>query len=219
MNDGEAMCATMVETRMPNALALAQAVCTRLCHDLGGPTGALGGALELLEDGGDEAADVARDASRIIDRRLRFWRAAVGGTGAELDAGALAQLAEGLTLGRKAAVDLEGLTPGMLVPSELIQPLLLAMLVGVEAMPRGGTLRVAGGVEEGVGVWPDGPGAAWPPGLPALLAGEEPTLTPRSIALPLLAATAAAGRVRLELLMPGGGPNPGVLLLAPRAGH
>jgi histidine phosphotransferase ChpT len=213
------MCATTVETRMGDGLALAQAVCTRLCHDLGGPTGALGGALELLDDGAEEAADVARDASRIIDRRLRFWRAAVGGAAGELDAAALAQLAEGLTLGRKAVVDLEGMAPGVLVPPDLLQPLLLAMLIGVEALPRGGTLRVAGSLEEGFGVWPDGPGAAWPPGLPALLAGEQPALTPRSIALPLLAATAAAGRVRLDLLMPGGGPNPGVLLLAPRPAH
>ena len=62
------------------ALALAQAVCTRLCHDLGGPAGALSGALEML-DGGDDAVEVAQDAARSIDRRLRFWRAAVGGTG------------------------------------------------------------------------------------------------------------------------------------------
>jgi histidine phosphotransferase ChpT len=213
------MGATAAETRMADGLALAQAVCTRLCHDLGGPTGALGGALELLDDGAEEAADVARDASRIIDRRLRFWRAAIGGAAGELDAAALAQLAEGLTLGRKPVVDLEGLAPGVLVPPELLQPLLLAMLIGVEALPRGGTLRVAGSLEEGFGVWPDGPGAAWPAALPALLAGEQPTLTPRGIALPLLAATAATGRVRLELLKPGGGPAAGVLLLAPRPAH
>ena len=62
-------------------LALAQAVCSRLCHDLGGPVGALSGALEMLGEPGDDAAEVAVDAARIIDRRLRFWRAAVGGPG------------------------------------------------------------------------------------------------------------------------------------------
>lgn len=184
---------------MADGLALAQAVCTRLCHDLGGPTGALAGALELLGCEADEASDVANDAARIIDRRLRFWRVAVGGAAGDLDAPALAQLAEGLTLGRRAQVDLGGLVASATVPPGMVQPLLLAMLVGVEAMPRGGTLRVAGSAAEGFSVQPDGPAAAWPVGLPALLAGESPALTPRGVALPLLAAAAQAGQVRLEL--------------------
>ena len=57
-----------------DALELAQAVCTRLCHDLGGPAGALGGALEMLGEAPDEAAELARDAARIIERRLREFR-------------------------------------------------------------------------------------------------------------------------------------------------
>ena len=36
---------------MADGLVLAQAVCARLCHDLGGPVGALSGAeLEPVED-------------------------------------------------------------------------------------------------------------------------------------------------------------------------
>lgn len=187
--------------RNPSAqaqLALTQAVCTRLCHDLGGPAGALSGALEMLGEAGDDAAEVAVDAARIIDRRLRFWRAAVGGPGSDLDSAALAQLAEGLTLGRRAEVDLSALPPGLLIEAGLAPPLLLAMLVGVEAMPRGGTLRV-GHVPDGFAVCPDGPGASWPQGLTDLLAGQEPVPVPRAVALPLLAATAAAARMRLAL--------------------
>ena len=181
-------------------LALAQAVCTRLCHDLGGPAGALSGALEMLGAPGDDAAEVAVDAARIIDRRLRFWRAAVGGPGGNLDSATLGQLAEGLTLGRRAVVDLSALPPGMLIEPGHAQPLLLAMLVGVEAMPRGGTLRVALAPGGGFAVLPDGPGASWPPGLTDLLAGQQPVPVPRAVALPLLAATAAAARMRLALL-------------------
>ncbi|PWS35548.1 hypothetical protein DFH01_18285 [Falsiroseomonas bella] len=203
----------MAEGGASAQVGLAQAVCTRLCHDLGGPTGALAGALELLEGTADEAAEVARDAVRIIDRRLRFWRAAVGGPSSDLDVPTLAQLAEGLTLGRKAVVDFSGLAPAP-IPPGLAQPLLMAMLVGVEAMPRGGILHVAGDPAEGIGLRPDGPGAAWPPGLAALLAGEKPVLTPRGIALPLLSALAAAGQVRLDLAM--GATGPGLLMLVPR---
>lgn len=201
---------------MGEGLTLAQAVCTRLCHDLGGPTGALSGALELLDGTADEATEVANDAARIIDRRLRFWRVAVGGAAGELDAAGLAQLVEGLTLGRRATVDLDGIAADVLVPPALVQPLLLAMLVGVEAMPRGGTLRVVGDAEQGFALLPDGPAAAWPVGLPALIAGDSPALTPRGIALPLLAATACAGRVTLELPMGVSGAGPAPLLLTQR---
>lgn len=206
----------MAETSVATQLALAQVVCTRLCHDLGGPTGALSGALDLIEGAADDALEVARDAARIIDRRLRFWRVAVGGAGAALDAAALAQLAEGLTLGRRATVDLAGLAAGSAIAPALAQPLLLAMLAGVEALPRGGVLRVAGDPAESLSVWPDGPGAAWPAGLAALLAGEQPVLTPRGVALPLLVASAAAGRVRLDLLLSAGASGPAPLLLIPR---
>ncbi len=206
----------MAETSVAAQLALAQVVCTRLCHDLGGPTGALAGALDLVEGSADDALDVARDAARIIDRRLRFWRVAVGGAGGDLDSLTLAQLAEGLTLGRRASVELDGLQPGAVIAPAMAQALLLAMLVGVETMPRGGVLRVGGDPRDSLSVWPDGAGAAWPVGLPALLAGEQPALTPRGVALPLLIATAHAARLRLELLMsaPKGGPGP--LLLIPR---
>jgi histidine phosphotransferase ChpT len=199
---------------MADGLALAQAVCTRLCHDLGGPAGALSGALEMLEDGTDEAAEVARDAARLVDRRLRFWRMAVGGAGTDLDRDTIAQLAEALTLGRRATVDLGALPAEALIPPALAQPLLLAMLIGVEAMPRGGVLRVGGSPAEGIAVRPDGPGAAWPAGLPALLAGDTPALTPRTIALPLLVALAASGKVMLDLAM--GGISPGPLVLTMR---
>ncbi|MFM2148504.1 MAG: hypothetical protein RLZZ187_810 [Pseudomonadota bacterium] len=191
-------------------LALAQVVCTRLCHDLGGPAGALSGALEMLGTPGDDAAEVARDGARIIDRRLRFWRAALGGPGGDLDAAALAQLGEGLTLNRRASLDLSGLAAGVLIPFELTQPLLLAMLVGMEALPRGGVLQVAGNPARRLTLLPEGPNAAWPPDLAALIAGEAPALTPRALALPLLAATAAMAGVRL-VLEPG--PGAGILAL------
>lgn len=197
------------------ALALAQAVCTRLCHDLGGPAGALSGALEML-DGGDDAVEVAQDAARSIDRRLRFWRAAVGGTSGPLDVPALAQLAEGLTLGRRATVDLAGLAPDCLIESAIAQPLLLALLVGVESLPRGGVLAVAGSPARGFLLQPDGPGAAWPAGLHGIVAGGSPALTPRTIALPLLAATAEDAGLSLALV-PAPGP-PGALALRLQAG-
>lgn len=206
---------------LPEKLALAQAVCTRVCHDLGGAVGALGAAMELLEaesaaprHGGDDAIGVARDAVKVIDRRLRFLRAAVGGCG---DCGKddIAGLAEGLTLGRKATIDLSGLANDLHLPPMPAQVVLLALWVAMEALPRGGAVRVAGSVEGGISLLPDGPNAAWPAGFTAALAGEPPPPSPRGVGPVLLALVAAAGRVRLDLLLGPAGTN-GPLLIAPR---
>jgi histidine phosphotransferase ChpT len=203
---------------LPEKLALAQAVCTRLCHDLGGPIGALGGALELLEPGGrdgDDALEVARDAVRVTDRRLRFLRAAIGGCG-DCGLDQVAALAVGLTLGRRAGVDLAGLSADLQLPAELAQTLLLGIWVGVEALPRGGAVRVGGDATSGLSIWPDGPGAAWGPGLPATVAGNPPAVSPRGIAPVLLGLVAAAARIRLDLAH-GAGPGAAPLILvAPR---
>lgn len=197
---------------LPEKLTLAQAVCTRLCHDLGGPVGALGAAIELLDapPGGDDALEVARDAVRLVDRRLRFLRAAIGGCG-DMGRDGIAALAEGLTLGRRVAVDLSALPAGLHLPAPLAQVLLLALWVGTEALPRGGTVRVAGDAAGGLCVRPDGAGAAWPAGLPAALAGDIPPASPRGIAPVLLGTVAAAGRVRLDMTFGSGAAAPLVL--------
>jgi histidine phosphotransferase ChpT len=195
-------------------MTLVQAVCARLCHDLGGPAGALGGALELLDGVGDDALDVARDAARIMDRRLRFWRAAVAGTLGELHEDGLPPLLEGLTLGRRATVSTEALAFRAPLAPGFGQCLLLAAWAGIEALPRGGVLRLAGEAEGGVTLLPDGPGAAWPHGLPAALTGEVPAPEPRGVVVPLLLDAASRAGFGLSLLPapPEGAPP---LLLLP----
>lgn len=194
-------------------IGLAQMVCTRLCHDLGGPAGALTGALDLLEGEGDDALEVARDAARIIDRRIRFFRAAVGGAAGECRRDDLAQAAEGLTLGRRANIDLSALSADMVVPAAMAQSLLLALWIGIDALPRGGTVRVGGTLAAGLSIWPDGPSSAWPVGLAAALAGDEVALTARGVAVPLLIANSQAAGLRLDLLL-GSTPGAAPLLLS-----
>ena len=193
-------------------IALAQAVCTRLCHDLGGAAGALAGALDLLDGAGDDALDVARDASRIIDRRIRFYRAAVGAGCADCRVDEIAQMIEGLTLGRRADIDLSDIERNAVLPAHLVQILLLAVWAAMDSLPRGGTVRVAGNATEGLSVWPDGPGAAWPTGLAAGLVGDSVPLNARGVSLPLLLAFAASVGVRLDLLLGSGGTTAPLLL-------
>ncbi len=185
---------------LPDTIALAQAICTRLCHDLGGPAGALSGALDLLDGPGDDALDVARDAARIMDRRIRFYRAAVGAGCGDCRLDEMAQLAEGLTLGRRAQVDLTDLEPNVVLPAHVAQALLLAMWVAVDALPRGGTVRVGGDMEGGFSVWPDGQAAAWPASLAAGIGGEAIIPHARSVAVPMLL---ALGGIRVAMLLGG----------------
>lgn len=188
---------------LPDNIALAQAICTRLCHDLGGPAGALAGALELLEGKGDDALDVARDAARIMDRRIRFYRAAVGAGCGDCRLDEIAQMAEGLTLGRRAQVDLADLDLNIVLPAQVAQAVLLAMWVAIDALPRGGSVRVGGDLEGGISVWPDGQSAAWPASLAAGIAGEVVTPNARSVAVPMLLLLGAGSGIRIEMLLGG----------------
>lgn len=72
-----------------NELELAQLLCTRLCHDLAGPIGAVAAGVELI--GGDpSAADsetlgLIGSSSAAASLKLKFIRAVMGATGGALD--------------------------------------------------------------------------------------------------------------------------------------
>ncbi len=68
----------MVETD----LELAQLLCTRLCHDMAGPVGAVAAGVELIGDdpaqADEETLALIGDSSAAAARKLRFLRAALG---------------------------------------------------------------------------------------------------------------------------------------------
>ncbi len=70
-------------------LELAQLLCTRLCHDLAGPIGAVAAGVELI--GGDPSAVDAEtlgligDSSAAASLKLKFVRAALGSAAGALD--------------------------------------------------------------------------------------------------------------------------------------
>lgn len=72
-------------------LELAQLLCTRLCHDLAGPIGAVAAGVELIGDdpamADAETIGLIGDSSSAASRKLKFLRAALGlaqNTGGEL---------------------------------------------------------------------------------------------------------------------------------------
>src|ERR671937_380216 len=79
-----------------DALDLAALLCSRVCHDLISPTGAIVNGLEVLEekDSDEEtktfALDLIKKSAKTASARLQFCRlafGAAGSTGAQIDLG------------------------------------------------------------------------------------------------------------------------------------
>src|SRR5262249_29264905 len=84
-------------------LDLAALFCSRVCHDLMSPTGAIVNGLEVLEEDGDAetktfALDLIKKSAKAASARLQFCRiafGAAGSTGAQVDTGDAEKLARG----------------------------------------------------------------------------------------------------------------------------
>src|SRR6202140_3547889 len=86
----------------PDALELAALLCSRLCHDLISPVGAIVNGLEVLEDDNDEetktfALELIKKSARVASARLQFCRLAFGAAGS---AGATIDLGDAETVAR-----------------------------------------------------------------------------------------------------------------------
>ena len=87
-----------------NAVDLASLLCSRLCHDLMSPVGALSNGIELLDDEDDPAMkekclELLADSARTTANKLKFFRlafGAAGGFGAEIDTAEAESVLRGL---------------------------------------------------------------------------------------------------------------------------
>src|ERR1700680_412338 len=85
------------------ALDLAALLCSRVCHDLISPAGAIVNGLEVLEESKDEetkafALDLIKKSARAASARLQFCRiafGAAGSAGAQIDLGDAENVARG----------------------------------------------------------------------------------------------------------------------------
>ena len=155
----------------PARLRLAELLAERLTHDLSGLAGVLAGALDLAADEADpaEALSIARDAATELAARLRLLRVAWSGDTGPLGIADLSGLVAGLGGGGRLRVDLAGLGTAPFPPG-LARLLPNLLLLGAEALPGGGTLRLSGTPATGVTLVVDGPRLAWPPALAEHLA-------------------------------------------------
>jgi histidine phosphotransferase ChpT len=132
-----------------NPVDLASLLCSRLCHDLMSPIGALNNGIELLADETDpemrdKCLELLADSARASANKLKFFRlafGAAGGFGEEIDTHEAEAALEGL-FGAERRIELNWVVAGDKLPKDAVKLLLnIAMLAG-DALVRGGQLDV-----------------------------------------------------------------------------
>ena len=166
-----------------DSLDLAALVCSRVCHDLISPVGAIMNGLEVMEDGKDEetaqfAMELIKKSARTASAKLQFCRlafGAAGSAGAQIDTGDAEKVTRGLMEDDKTKLAWN--VPLVLMPKNRVKLLLNMLLLAAQSIPRGGQLTVDSvGEGDGMGfrVTARGPNSRVPQAVPALLAGQPP---------------------------------------------
>ncbi len=133
-----------------SSLDLASLLCSRLCHDMLSPVGALTNGLELLADEKDPAMrqrcfELLEQSARISADKLKFFRlafGAAGGFGEMVPVNEARVLVDAL-VANNARIAVTWTLPSDVLPKPAVKTLLNFALIGIDALPRGGTLELA----------------------------------------------------------------------------
>ena len=162
------------------ALDLAALLCSRVCHDLISPVGAIVNGLEVLAEEKDEATkqfalELIAKSSRVASAKLQYCRiafGAAGSAGAQIDTGDAEKISRGFLEDDKTKLDWH--LPRLLLPKNRVKLLLNMLLIAAQGIPRGGRLAidpVGEGEAMGFKVSATGTNAKVPPNA-ALISGE-----------------------------------------------
>ena len=206
-----------------NAVDLASLLCSRLCHDLMSPVGALNNGIELMADEQDpemraQCLELLGDSARATANKLKFFRLAFGaggGFGELIDANEAKKALEGI-FGAERRIELGWMVaPEKLSKGAMKLLLNLASIAG-DALVRGGRLDIGAettgeGLE--IAIRGEGPRVMLDAGLREMLTNGAPAagqIEPRAAGAWLANALAkeAGGTIRLsepapEILMIG----------------
>ena len=130
------------------SLDLAALLCSRVCHDLISPVGAIVNGLEVLEEDNDEetrtfALDLIKKSARNASARLQFCRlafGAAGSAGVQIDTGDAEAMARGFIEDEKTKLTWN--LPRVLMAKNRVKLLLNMLIIAGQAIPRGGMLTV-----------------------------------------------------------------------------
>src|SRR6185295_9497495 len=132
----------------PDALELAALLCSRVCHDLISPVGAIVNGLEVLDDNPkpedrEFALDLIRKSAKTASARLQFCRlafGAAGSAGAQIDVGDAQTMARGHLEDDRTKIVWN--LPRVLLPKNKVKLLLNMLVIAQQTIPRGGVLTV-----------------------------------------------------------------------------
>ena len=132
----------------PDTLELAALLCSRVCHDLISPVGAIVNGLEVLDDDPkpddrEFALDLIRKSAKTASARLQFCRlafGAAGSAGAQIDLGDAQTMAKGHFEDGKITIAWN--LPRLLLPKNRVKLLLNLLVIAQQTIPRGGVLTV-----------------------------------------------------------------------------
>ena len=139
-----------------DGIDLASLLCSRLCHDMLSPVGALSNGLELLADEKDpemrkRCFELLEQSARISADKLKFFRLAFGAAGGfgEMVPVAEARSVIDALVGNNGRIEVQWSLGGDSLPKPAVKTLLNLALIGIEALVRGGTLVIGAELREG----------------------------------------------------------------------
>jgi histidine phosphotransferase ChpT len=168
----------MTATVALEGLDLAALLCSRVCHDLISPVGAIMNGLEVMEEGKDEetsqfAMDLIKKSAKTASAKLQFCRlafGAAGSAGAQIDTGDAEKVARGLIEDERFKIAWN--LPRVLLAKNRVKLLLNMLLLAAQAIPRGGQVivdPVGEGDAAGFRITVTGTNAKVPQAIPGLL--------------------------------------------------
>ncbi len=172
----------------------ASLLCSRLCHDLLSPVGALNNGIELLSDEHDpemraRCLELLAESARASANKLKFFRLAFGAAGGfadEVDTREARVAIEGL-FGGDGRIQLGWIVDEPTMSKSALKVLLNLSLIAGDALVRGGRLDVGAEKHDGgldIIVRAEGPRIVLDPELRNVLSGgsSEESLAPRAAA-------------------------------------
>jgi histidine phosphotransferase ChpT len=164
-----------------DALDLAALLCSRVCHDLISPVGAIVNGLEVLAEAKDEetktfALELITKSANTGSAKLQFCRiafGAAGSAGSQIDTGDAEKISRGFLEDEKTKITWN--LPRAYLAKNRVKLLLNMLLIAGQTIPRGGMLTIDPiGTGETIGfkVTAAGTNAKISPTVPPLLTGE-----------------------------------------------
>lgn len=196
-----------------DATELASLLCSRLCHDMLSPVGALSNGLELLATENDpemrqRCFELLEQSAKISTDKLKFFRlafGAAGGFGEMVEVGEAKALIDALA-GDARRTEVNWALDADKLPKAAVKVLLNFGQMGLEALVRGGTLDIGAERREGayeIAVRAAGPKIGFDETIGRALQGELPAdgLTSRTAPAAMLALLAkqAGGGLQYQL--------------------